>query len=81
VADPPGPDKPASQCLPRRATLLESEARAPRLVDPLRGRFWKVVNPSRPQSPGRAGGLQADAGDNVLPFAGPEASVTKRRPS
>jgi primary-amine oxidase len=78
VADPPGPDNPHHNAFRAVATLLESEARASRLIDPLRGRFWKVVNPSVRNRLGEPVGYKLMPGDNVLPFAGPEASVTKR---
>jgi primary-amine oxidase len=78
VADPPGPDNPHHNAFRTVATLLPSEARAQRLVDPLHGRFWKVVNPSVRNRLGEPVAYKLVPGDNVLPFAGPEASVTKR---
>jgi primary-amine oxidase len=78
VADPPGPENPHHNAFRTEATVLASEARAPRLVDPLRGRFWKVVNPSVRNRLGEPVAYKLMPGDNVLPFAGPEASVTKR---
>ena len=78
VADPPGPGQPASQRLPRRGDAARSEASAPRVIDPLAGRFWKVVNPSVRNRLGEPVAYKLMPGDNVLPFAGPEASVTKR---
>jgi len=78
VADPPGPDNPHHNAFHTEATLLASEAQAQRLVDPLRGRFWKIVNPSVPNRLGEPVGYKLVPGENVLPFAGPEASVTKR---
>jgi primary-amine oxidase len=78
VADPPGPDNPHHNAFHTEATLLASEGRAQRLVDPLRGRFWKVVNPSVRNRLGEPVGYKLVPGENVLPFAGPEASVTKR---
>ena len=78
VADPPGPENPHHNAFHTEATLLASEAQAQRLVDPLRGRFWKIVNPSVPNRLGEPVGYKLVPGENVLPFAGPEASVTKR---
>lgn len=78
VADPPGPDNPHHNAFHTEATLLASEAQAQRLVDPLRGRFWKIVNPSVRNRLGEPVGYKLVPGENVLPFAGPEASVTKR---
>lgn len=78
VADPPGPENPHHNAFRAEASLLRSEAVAQRTVDPLRGRFWKVVNPSARNRLGQPVGYKLVPGENVLPFAGPEAAVTKR---
>ena len=78
VADAPGPDNPHHNAFHAEATLLASEARAQRLLDPLAGRFWKVVNPSVRNRLGEPVAYKLMPGENVRPFAGPEASVTKR---
>ena len=62
---------------PRRR-CWRSEAQAQRVIDPLAGRFWKIVNPSVRKRLGEPVAYKLMPGDNVLPFAGPEASVTKR---
>jgi primary-amine oxidase len=78
VADPPGPENPHHNAFHAEATLLASEARAQRILDPLAGRFWKIVNPSVRNRLGEPVAYKLMPGENVLPFAGPEASVTKR---
>jgi primary-amine oxidase len=78
VADPPGPENPHHNAFRAEASLLGSEAVAQRIVDPLRGRFWKIVNPSVRNRLGQPVGYKLVPGENVLPFAGPEAAVTKR---
>ena len=78
VADAAGPENPHHNAFHAEATLLASEARAQRLLDPLAGRFWKVVNPSVRNRLGEPVGYKLMPGENVRPFAGPEASVTKR---
>jgi primary-amine oxidase len=78
VADGPGPENPHRNAFHAEATLLASEARAQRLLDPLAGRFWKVVNPSVRNRLGEPVAYKLMPGENVLPFAGPEASVTRR---
>jgi primary-amine oxidase len=78
VADPPGPENPHHNAFHAEATLLASEAQAQRLLDPLAGRFWKVVNPSARNRLGEPVAYKLVPGENVLPFAGPEASVIKR---
>jgi primary-amine oxidase len=78
VADEPGPENPHHNAFHAEATLLASEAQAQRILDPLAGRFWKVVNPSVRNRLGEPVAYKLMPGENVLPFAGPEASVTKR---
>ena len=78
VADPPGPENPHANAFHTEATLLRSESLAQRLVDPLAGRFWKIVNPSVRNRLGAPVGYKLVPGENVRPFAGPEASVTRR---
>jgi primary-amine oxidase len=78
VADAPGPENPHHNAFHAEATLLASEAQAQRILDPLAGRFWKVVNPSVRNRLGEPVAYKLMPGENVLPFAGPEASVTKR---
>jgi primary-amine oxidase len=78
VADPPGPGNPHHNSFRAEATLLASERVAQRLIDPLRGRFWKIVNRSVRNRLGQPVGYKLMPGENVLPFAGPEAAVTKR---
>jgi primary-amine oxidase len=78
VADPPGPENPHHNAFHAEATLLRSEAEASRLIDPLAGRYWKVVNPAVRNRLGQPVGYKLMPGDNVLPFAGPEAQVIRR---
>ena len=78
VADAPGPENPHHNAFHAEATLLASEGQAQRVLDPLAGRFWKVVNPSVRNRLGEPVAYKLMPGENVLPFAGPEASVTKR---
>lgn len=78
VADPAGPENPHHNAFRAESSLLRSEAVAQRTVDPLRGRFWKIVNPSVRNRLGQPVGYKLVPGENVLPFAGPEAAVTKR---
>jgi primary-amine oxidase len=78
VADAPGPENPHHNAFHTEATLLASEGQAQRVLDPLAGRFWKVVNPSVRNRLGEPVAYKLMPGENVLPFAGPEAAVTKR---
>ena len=74
----PGPANPHHNAFHTEATLLRSEGQAQRILDPLAGRFWKIVNPSVLNRLGEPVAYKLMPGENVLPFAGPEASVTKR---
>jgi primary-amine oxidase len=61
-----------------KATLLESELAAQRIVDPFAGRYWKIVNPDVTNRMGEPVGYKLVPGENILPFSHPEASVTQR---
>ncbi|HXQ43955.1 MAG TPA: primary-amine oxidase [Acidimicrobiales bacterium] len=45
-AEPAGPENPWGNAFAARATALEHELAAQRVVDPARSRVWKIVNPS-----------------------------------
>jgi primary-amine oxidase len=45
VAEPIGPENPYGNGWYAEATLLGTEQAAQRQIDPLGGRYWKVVNP------------------------------------
>jgi primary-amine oxidase len=78
VADPPGPENPHANAFHAESTLLRSEGQAQRILDPLAGRFWKIANPLVRNRLGEPVAYKLMPGENVLPFAGPDASVTKR---
>jgi len=78
VSEENGPDNPMMNgCYPV-STLLETETQAQRLIDPLKARYWKVVNPNVVNRLGQPVGYKIMHGENTLPFAGPESSVMKR---
>jgi primary-amine oxidase len=77
-AAPMGPDNPHGNAFFAQATLLENELAAQRVVDPFAGRYWKIVNPEVANQMGEPVGYKLVPGENILPFAHPEASVTKR---
>ena len=72
MADPPGPENPYGGAFRARSTLLGRESEAQRIIDPLAGRFWKIVNPSVKNRLGEPVGYKLMPGENVLPFAAPE---------
>jgi primary-amine oxidase len=61
-----------------QSTLLSTELAAQRVIDPLKSRYWKIVNPSKTNAMGYATAYKLMPGDNTLPLARSSASVTKR---
>jgi primary-amine oxidase len=78
VATPSGPGNPHANAWSARRTLLARESQAQRLIDPLAGRYWTVVNPSVLNHTGVPVGYKLMPGENILPLAG-EGSQTGRR--
>ena len=78
VADAAGPENPHGNAFRAEVTVLPSEMQARRMLDPLAGRFWKIVNPSVRNRLGEPVAYKLMPGENVRPFAGPEAAVTRR---
>lgn len=78
AAEPMGPDNPFGNAFAAKATLLETEQQAQRIIDPLAGRYWKIINSSKTNHAGEPVGYKLMPGENILPFAHPEASVIKR---
>ncbi|MGF1481615.1 MAG: primary-amine oxidase [Cyanophyceae cyanobacterium] len=77
-AEPMGPDNPYGNAFLAKSTLLASESEAQRVIDPFSGRYWKIVNPSSLNGLGQPVAYKLMPGENILPFAHPEASVSKR---
>ena len=61
-----------------KSTLLPTEQSAQRLIDPMKGRYWKIVNPSKTNAMGYPTAYKLMPGDNTLPMAKSNASVSKR---
>ncbi|MBE9180008.1 primary-amine oxidase [Oculatella sp. LEGE 06141] len=75
---PLGPENPHGNACYTRSTLLATEQEAQRPIDPFKGRYWKIVNPSKLNSLGQAVGYKLAPGENILPFAHPDSSLIKR---
>lgn len=60
------------------STLLETELAAQRIIAPLAGRYWKVVNPNVLNRLGQPVGYKLIPGENILPFAHPDSPIMKR---
>jgi primary-amine oxidase len=59
-------------------TPLRTELEAQQLIDPLRGRVWRVVNPERRNAVGEPVGYRLVPHGNVQAMASAESSVAKR---
>ena len=78
VAAPPGPDNPHNNAFYAEKNLLSTEHEAQRVVDPMSGRCWVVSNTSTSNALGQPVSYKLMPGENILPFAHPEASIIKR---
>jgi primary-amine oxidase len=78
AADPPGPDNPFKNGFREVATPLTRESEAQRVIDPLAARYWRITNPAATNALGGPTAYRLVPGDNVLPFAAPDAPVVKR---
>ena len=78
LAEAPGPDNPHGNAFYAEATPLTTELQAQRTVDPLKGRYWLVSNPSVKNALGSPVGYKLMPGENILPFAQPSASIMQR---
>ncbi|MBD1868705.1 primary-amine oxidase [Cyanobacteria bacterium FACHB-471] len=77
-AEPLGADNPYGNAFFATSTLFKTELEAQRIIDPLAGRYWKVVNPSVQNRLGQPVSYKIIPGDNILPFAHPESPILKR---
>lgn len=74
-AEPMDENNPYGNAFYAKSTLLATEQDAQRIVDPLAGRYWKVINPNVHNQFGQPVGFKLMPGDNVLPFAQPNAPI------
>jgi primary-amine oxidase len=75
---PRGPGNPYGNAFRPRRTLLRTESQAQRLIDPLTGRHWLVINPNVANALGQPVGYKLVPGGNVVPFAHADSSVIRR---
>ena len=78
VAEPPGPDNPHGNAFYAEKTPLRTEHEAQRVVDPMKGRYWMVSNTTARNALGQPVSYKLMPGENILPFANPDASIIKR---
>ncbi|MCC6943571.1 MAG: primary-amine oxidase [Thermomicrobiales bacterium] len=77
-ADPPGPGNPVRSAFRNVKTVLKTEHEAQQLVDPLRGRTWKVINPDVTNAIGEPVGYRLVPSGNVGSFSGADSSIARR---
>lgn len=77
-AEPMGVENPYGNAFYAKSTLLATEQAAQRIIDPLAGRYWKVVNPNVVNRLGQPVGFKIIPGDNILPFAHPNSPILQR---
>jgi primary-amine oxidase len=77
-ADPVGPDNPLKGAFRTVRTPLRRESEAQQLVDPLRGRVWRIVNPERRNAVGEPVGYRLVPHGNVAALAAADASIARR---
>jgi primary-amine oxidase len=77
-AMPAGPENPMQNAFYAVSTPFKTEQEAQSLVDPLKGRYWKVVNPQVKNRLGQPVGYKIIPGENVLPFAHPDSPILQR---
>ncbi len=75
---PPGPENPHGNAFFAQATPLLTEAAAQRNTNPLSSRFWRLVNEARKNDLNGPAGYRLCPGENVLPFAQPDAAILGR---
>lgn len=73
-----GPGNPSGSAWTAEETVLATEASAQRRVDPLGGRYWKVVNASSTNALGQPVAYKLMPGDNTLPLFDPSSPVLRR---
>jgi primary-amine oxidase len=75
---PPGPANPHGNAFRARRRRLSTELEAQRRVDTASARWWEIVNPSVRHRLGDPVGFRLLPGETTVPFAQPDAPVSKR---
>jgi primary-amine oxidase len=76
--DPEGPENPAGNGYYAQSTLLKTEQEAQQLIDPLRARYWTIVNPHSTNRLGQPVAYKLSPGENALAFQHPGAYISRR---
>jgi primary-amine oxidase len=73
-----GPNNPLGNAFYTTRTPLRTEQEAQQRLDPAAARSWLITNPSSLNAMGQPVAYQLLPGENAVPFAHPEASVSRR---
>jgi primary-amine oxidase len=76
--EPAGPGNPWGNAFAARATALDHEQAAQRIVDPARSRVWKIVNPDVLNAAGDPVAYKLVPGSTPTLLADPESSIGQR---
>ena len=77
-AHPVGENNPYGGAYETRESVLASEKRAQRMIDPIKSRFWKIINPKVKNHLGHSVGYKLIPGHTTFPLAH-ESSILGRR--
>ena len=77
-AHPLGEKNPYGGAYESRETILASEKKAQRLIDPMKSRFWKIVNPNKKNHMGQSVGYKLIPGHTTFPLALQDSVLGKR---
>jgi primary-amine oxidase len=75
---PPGPDNPYGNAFRPLRRRFETELQARRRTDARSARWWEIVNPAVRHRLGEPVGYRLIPGESAVPFAQPDAPVSKR---
>ncbi len=75
---PRGPDNPVGNAFRPLRRVLETELQARRRTDPGSARWWEIVNHGVRHRLGEPVGYRLVPGENAVPFAQPDAPVSRR---
>src|ERR1700712_2912473 len=77
VPSPPGPFNPGNAWTTKK-TVFSTEMEARRIIAPLKGRFWRIENPSKVSKLGAPTAYKLMPGENVAPMFAPDSRFASR---
>ncbi len=74
----PADENPFGNAFYGETTVLDTEQAAQRIIDPLAGRYWKIISSDATNKTGTPTGYKLMPGENILPFATEDSSIRQR---